>query len=258
MEARGVVEDLGIGPIAYARAGVLAAVCADDAQLRRPAFARLLERGVGGRCLGVGIRVHAGMALVEFHAVCLAVAVHFHVQAGAQGVDHGGAHAVQASDRVVGAVSELAAGVELREHHFHAGQPCLGLDVDGDAAAIVLHGDGSVAVQRHGDAVACAGERLVNGIVDDLPQAVHEPLGVGRSYVHAGAFAHGVKTFEDGEVRRVVFRFLVLGLLRLCLCHVLPSSCRAPLQHAADGKARRSGLCVYLLRKSLRVWERDG
>src|SRR5262249_54111268 len=60
-----------------------------------------------------------------------------------QGVDDGGADAVQtAGVEVVVVVAELAAGVQHGQDHFQAGPLELGVDIDGDAAAVVLHGDG--------------------------------------------------------------------------------------------------------------------
>ena len=45
-----------------------------------------------------------------------------------------------------------------------------------------------------------AGQGLVHAVVDDLPEAVHEPPGVRRADVHAGSLAHGLESFEDEEV----------------------------------------------------------
>ena len=56
------------------------------------------------------------------------------------------------------------------------------------------------------DVVAEAGEGLVDGVVDDLPEAVHEPAGVGGADVHAGAFADGLKAFQHGEMPGGVIR----------------------------------------------------
>ena len=55
---------------------------------------------------------------------------------------------MQTAGGVVGAAAELAAGVQLGEHHLDAGQPGPRLDVDRDAAAVVVHRDAAVGVQR--------------------------------------------------------------------------------------------------------------
>jgi hypothetical protein len=55
-------------------------------------------------------------------------------------------------------------------------------------------------VQDDLDPGAVAAERLVDGVVDDLPEAVHEPAGVGGPDVHAGALAHRLETLEHRQV----------------------------------------------------------
>ena len=60
---------------------------------------------------------------------------------------------MQTTGRVVGPAAELAAGVELGEDHLDAGEPGLGLLVDRDAAAVVVHLGRAVGVQGDLDAV---------------------------------------------------------------------------------------------------------
>ena len=121
-----------------------------------------------------------------------------------QRVDDREADAVQAAGGDVRAAAELAAGVQLGRHHLDAGQPGLGLLVGRDAAAVVVDLDGVVGVQGDLDPVRGAGQRLVDAVVDDLPEAVHEAAGVGGADVHAGALADRLQPLEDEEVCRVV------------------------------------------------------
>ncbi|MPM73847.1 hypothetical protein SDC9_120832 [bioreactor metagenome] len=69
---------------------------------------------------------------------------------------------------------------------------------------MVGHEDRAVGQQRDLDRFAEACQGLINGVVDDLPQAVHQTAGVGRADVHRGAFADGLEPFEDEEVLRLV------------------------------------------------------
>ena len=96
--------------------------------------------------------------------------------------------------------AELAARVQLGEDDLDPGQAGAGLDVDGDAAAVVAHLDGAVGAEDDLDVGADAGQRLVDRVVDDLPEAVHEAALVGRADVHARALAHGLETLEDLQV----------------------------------------------------------
>ena len=107
------------------------------------------------------LRHAAGIVL----AVALAVTAHRDRQPLGQGVDAGHAHAVQAAGDLVAVVVELAAGVQFGHDHLHRGHAFLGMDVHGDAAAVVAHGDAVVGVQDDGDAGAEAGHGLVDGVV---------------------------------------------------------------------------------------------
>ena len=109
------------------------------------------------------------------------------------------------------------------------GEPGLGLLVDRDAAPVVVHLGRAVGVEGDLDQVAGAGQRLVHAVVDDLPQAVHEPAGVGGPDVHARALADRLQPLEDEEVCCVVG---VVG------DRAAPESC---LQSAFWSSPRRSG-----------------
>src|SRR5690606_16005550 len=81
-----------------------------------------------------------------------------------------------------------------------------------------LVGDGHRAVGREfdEDLGSVPAEGLVDGIVDDLPQAVHETTGIGRADIHAGSLANRFKTGQDGQVPgAVAFVFHTIPLVRL-------------------------------------------
>ena len=111
---------------------------------------------------------------------------------------------MQSAGGDVRAAAELAARVQLGEDHLDPGQPGLGLLVDRDAAAVVVHLGGAVRVQDDVDAAAEAAERLVHRVVDDLPHAVHQPAGVGGADVHARSLADRLEPLEDEQVVGVV------------------------------------------------------
>jgi len=79
--------------------------------------------------------------------------------------------------------------VQPGHHQFHAGELGLALDVDRNAAAVVPDLGGIVRVQGHLDPGAVPGQRLVHGVVEDLPQAVLQPR-LSSTRVHAGTLAH--------------------------------------------------------------------
>jgi len=107
---------------------------------------------------------------------------------------------VQAAGGAVRAAAELAAGVEPRVDELDPGQAGPGLDVHRDPAAVVPDLDGAVGVQLDLDARAVAAEGLVDGVVDDLPQAVHETAAVRGADVHPRPLADGLQAVEHREM----------------------------------------------------------
>ena len=110
---------------------------------------------------------------------------------------------MQAAGDLVAVAAELAAGVEHGEHDLgralalvRAGR----VRVDGDAAAVVVDAAAAVGEQRDVDARAEAGHRLVDGVVDDLPDEVVEAGQTGGADVHARALADRVEALEDLDV----------------------------------------------------------
>ena len=190
-------EDLRIGPVADARAGHALRDLARHAQLA--AGDEGAERGVGARPIRPVVE-HARLAAVERHRPRLAVTIDLDVEPLRERVDDGGTHPVQATGCGVRSPAELAAGVQLGEDDLDAAQPRARLDVDGDAARLVAHLHAAVRVQHEVDRRPVAAERLVDRVVDDLPQAVHETAGVGGADVHARALADRFEALEHGEM----------------------------------------------------------
>src|SRR5690349_13933819 len=106
----------------------------------------------------------------------------------------------------VRATPELAARVKLREDDLDAGEPRLRLDVHRDTAAVVVHLDRAVGVEDHLDVVPKTREGLIDRVVDDLPEAVHEATGIRGTDVHTGTLADSLEPFEDRQMSGGVFR----------------------------------------------------
>ncbi len=188
---RGILrEDLTVRPVADPRAG--------DTLGRAPRrrAAPMRSRTARRRNRAVPFGESPRLAAVERHRPRLAAAVDLDVEALRKRVDDRCAHAVQSARRGVRAAAELAARMQLREDDLDARQPGARLDVDGDAARAVAHLDAAVGVQDDVDAGAVAAEGLVDGVVDDLPQAVHQAARVGRADVHARTLADRLEPFE--------------------------------------------------------------
>ena len=182
-------EDAAVGPEGLPRA-----------RFRRVARAHFLD-GVEGFAAGVFLLVH------------LASAPHLGGHVRGQGVDARHAHAVQSARHLVGVLVELAPGVQHGHHHFQGRFLFLLVHVHGDAAAVVLHGDGVVLVDGHLDVRAVSGHGLVDGVVHHLVHQVVQPVLADVADVHGRAFAHGFQPFQHPDAARAVFgarRYLFL------------------------------------------------
>ena len=141
----------------------------------------------------------------------VAVAADIGLQPGGQRVDHRDTHAVQTARHLVGALFELAAGVQHGHHHVDGRHTGL-MHRHRDTAAVVGDLDTAVVEQADIDLVGVAGHRLVDGVVHDLPDQVVQTTSAGGADVHAGTFPDGFQTLEDLDgVRTVGVWCLVRG-----------------------------------------------
>ena len=107
----------------------------------------------------------------------------------------------------------------------------LGMRIDGNAAAVVGHGEEAVFLERHADMVGMAGHGLVHGVVEHLGEEVVHRLLVGAADIHAGPPAHGLQALQHLDIGGGVSllgtgsgspaRWLLAGLDRFALQLVL-------------------------------------
>ena len=151
-----------------------------------------------------------GLAMLEADEMFRAVAPDADFHPFRERIDHGSAHAVQAAGDLIGVLVELAAGMELGQHHLGRRDAFLNMDVGRDAAAVVAHRHAAIAVQDGDDMAGIAGLGFVDGIVDDFEAHVVQARPViGVADIHAGAFADGIQPFQDADrcgVVGIVFR----------------------------------------------------
>ena len=119
------------------------------------------------------------------------------IEVAGERVDDGDADAVQAAGDLVAAAAELAARVQHGQRQRDGRHVLAGSGVGGDAAAVVLDPDPAVVLQGEHDPVAVAGERLVDRVVDDLPDQVVQAALAGGPDVHAGSLADRLEALED-------------------------------------------------------------
>ncbi len=167
-----------------------------------------------------------GDAMREAHLEDLAVAADFQLQPGRQRVDHGNTDAVQAARNLVGVLVELSAGMKLR-HDDLGGRDALVVHVGRNAAPIVDHRHRTVGVERHGDEVGVARQRLVDGVVHHLVDHVMQARTVvGVADIHAGPLADGIQPLQNLDGIGAVFGLNAGKILGLVTHRLLSSDCR--------------------------------
>ncbi len=180
----GLLEHGGIGPERDRRAGASARRLAGDFEL--------------------ALRL---AALRELEAVALLVAVDLEHEPARQRVHDRDAHAVEAARDLVAGAAELAAGMQHREDHLRRALALVrprGVRIDRDAPPVVDDAAAAVGQQRDVDAGAVARHRLVDGVVDDLPDEVVKAARTRRPDVHAGALPDRFEALEHSDVAGVV------------------------------------------------------
>src|SRR6185436_10643771 len=89
-------------------------------------------------------------------------------------IHDGDTDAVETTGNAIGALVELATGVEFRQHDLGSGDLFGGVNVDRNAAAVVVDRHAALDVDRHVDAIAVPTQGLVDRVVDDLENQVVE------------------------------------------------------------------------------------
>jgi hypothetical protein len=143
---------------------------------------------------------------MEGHSPGFAIAVDLDIEALCQGVDYGGSHAVEPPGGGVGASPKLSPGMKLGEHKLESGETCSWLNVDRDSSSLVAHLHASIGVNFDRDVGSVAPDRLIDRVVNKLPQAVHEPARVGRPDVHTRALTNCFEPFQNSQMPGGVIR----------------------------------------------------
>ena len=135
------------------------------------------------------------------------IAPDFQLQLFAKRIHAGHTHAVQSARNFVARRIKFPAGMQLGHHHFRR-RYFLAINlhvVHGNAAPVVDHGNGVVDMNRNFNLRREPGQRLVNGVVDNLVHEMMQPHLARRPDIHGRTFAHRLHAAEhfDG-VGRVV------------------------------------------------------
>src|SRR4029078_12429732 len=105
---------------------------------------------------------------------------------------------------LVALAAELAAGMQLGQHHLDGGEADGVHDGNGGATAAVDDRASAVWLQGYDDVIAVALQRLVDAVVDHLVDEMVEVAKAGRTDVHAGPAANRLAPLKTRDVFGVI------------------------------------------------------
>ena len=114
-----------------------------------------------------------------------------------EGVHHRHANTVQAARHLVTASAKLAAGMEHGEHRFQGALAGAGVNIGGDAAAVVGHPAGAIGLQGDHDVGAVARQGFIHRVIHHLVNQVVQTAGTGAADVHPRALTHRLQTLKN-------------------------------------------------------------
>ncbi len=155
---------------------------------------------------------HDRVAMFETKNMLLAVAPDPQCQPAGKCVDHGNTHAMQSARHFIGFLIEFSAGVQLGHDDLRRRNTLLTMNIRRNPAPVVGDSDRTVGIERHRDARSVAGQRLVDGVINDFIDHVMEAGAiVGIADIHAWAFAHGIEAAQHRDRIGAVIGFCFGG-----------------------------------------------
>ena len=193
----------------------------EECQLTQPLRQNIETELAHLKDLGIRLEGHLRAALLRFPdllqrrlriaapvtlLVDLTVALDFDFQSFRQRVDHGYADAVQPAGNFVGIFVEFAAGVKFGQYHFGRGDLFSGVDIDRNTAPVVDDRDAVIDVNFDLNGIAMAGQRFIDGVVDNFEDKMMQSALASVADIHAGTFAHRFQAFQNFDVFGAIFR----------------------------------------------------
>ena len=105
------------------------------------------------------------------------------------------AYAVKPARKLVVAVAELAARVQLRKYDLYARNAGLRVYIRGNTPAVIFYRSTAVFIEFYFYSVAIAVSRFVDSVIDYFPKYMVKPLDARRADIHPWAHTHRVKSF---------------------------------------------------------------
>jgi hypothetical protein len=83
--------------------------------------------------------------------------------------------------------------VQLRENNLDSTKASLRFNVYWNTSSFIGNFNAAIFVQCYLDAIAVTSQGFIDGVIDNLPQTVHQTAAVGGSNVHSRALANSLE-----------------------------------------------------------------
>ena len=169
-----------------------------------------LERGFGADAGGGADFAHRSgrLAALVFLLPNMAVAGNLHLAPFREKIHHRHTDAMEAAGGLVGPLLKLATKFQHRHHALERGNIAihllgkLGVPLDRNAAAVVLHRHAAIDIHRHAHLSGMARHAFVDGVVDHFIDQMVETAGGVVADVHAKPLAHMLAIGEMEQICR--------------------------------------------------------
>lgn len=145
------------------------------------------------------------------HAVGINLTVNFvialndQLQLLRQGVNNGNAYTMQTTGNFIRVIIEFTARVQNGHDHFRRRHALFRVNTGRNTAAVILYGDGVVAVDSNNDVFTVTCERFVDSVIHNLEYHVVQTGAVIRvADIHTRALTHRIQPFQDFDTGGVI------------------------------------------------------
>jgi hypothetical protein len=90
--------------------------------------------------------------------------------------------------------------MQFRKDDFYASKSCLGLHINRNTASFVTDFHTGIFVELYLNGAAMTTQSLVDRVVNDFPETVHESARVSGSDIHTGTLTNRIQTFKNGQM----------------------------------------------------------
>ncbi|MNL41801.1 hypothetical protein D3C87_1642250 [compost metagenome] len=99
---------------------------------------------------------------------------------------------MQTTGNLISILVKFTTGVENCQYNLQSRFILFGVHSGGDTATVVFNGNGIIFLYRYIDGIAVTCHRLINGVVNNLPNQVVHPFEASVTDIHRRTFTNGL------------------------------------------------------------------